>query len=134
MIFDSSAGARDVKDAQPANYAASEKKGQKNRLSESTVYSSATLARRLRIFHCMPMTSEPGPLRSASVGRNLLLRSLAVSLAFLWAVNPAEADTFSMVAVQDFDGVAVKDGDDGTGEIICLKLNNETHLLNRLLF
>jgi hypothetical protein len=39
-----------------------------------------------------------------------------------------------VVIVQDFDGVAVEDGDDGTGEIICLKLNNETHLLNRLFF
>ena len=89
-MFDSSAGARNIKDARPANYAASEKKGQKNRLSESTVSSSATLARRLRIFHCMPITSEPGPFRSASVGRNLLLRSLAEGLAFFRAVDALE--------------------------------------------
>ena len=38
-------------------------------------------------------------------------------LAFLWTVDPAEAETFSMVAVQDFEDVAVKDGDDGAGEV-----------------
>jgi hypothetical protein len=40
-----------------------------------------------------------------------MLGSLAERLAFLWAVDAAEADAFCMVAVQDFDGVAVEDGD-----------------------
>ncbi len=40
-----------------------------------------------------------------------LLRSRAVGLAFLRAVDAAEPDTFSAVVVQNFDGVAVKDGD-----------------------
>ena len=42
-----------------------------------------------------------------------MLRSLAASLAFLWAVNPVEADAFSAGVVQDFDGVGVENGDDG---------------------
>ena len=40
-------------------------------------------------------------------------------MAFLLAVDAAEADTFSMVAVQDFERVAVENGDDGAGEICC---------------
>ena len=44
--------------------------------------------------------------------RGGLLRLLAVSLAVLRAVNPAEADTISMVPVQDFDSVAVENGYD----------------------
>jgi hypothetical protein len=32
-------------------------------------------------------------------------------------VDAAEADAFSMVAVQDFEGVAVEDGDDGASEV-----------------
>ena len=42
---------------------------------------------------------------------------LAVGLAFLRAVDAAEADAFRVVVVQDFDGVAVEDGDDGAGEV-----------------
>jgi hypothetical protein len=90
MMFDSSAGARDIKNARPANYAASEKKGQKSHLSESTVSSSATLTRQFRIFRGMPITSKVGPFRSASVGRNLLLRSLAEGVAFFRAVDAVE--------------------------------------------
>jgi hypothetical protein len=44
-------------------------------------------------------------------GRGSLLRSFAERLAFLGAVDAAEADTFSMMAVQYFDGVAVEDSD-----------------------
>src|SRR5438093_71073 len=40
-----------------------------------------------------------------------------VGLAFLRAVDAAEADTFGVLVVQDFDGIAVEDGDDGAGEI-----------------
>jgi len=36
---------------------------------------------------------------------------LAVSL--LRAVDPTEADAFRVLVVQDFDSVAVRDGDDG---------------------
>jgi len=38
----------------------------------------------------------------------------------LRAVNPVETNTFSAIVVQDFDGVAVKDGDDRTGKIGCI--------------
>jgi hypothetical protein len=44
--------------------------------------------------------------------RGGLLRSLPERLTILRAVDAAEADTFSMVAVQDFNCVAVEDGDD----------------------
>jgi hypothetical protein len=40
-----------------------------------------------------------------------LLRSLAVGLAFLRTVDPTESDTFRVLVVQDFDGVAVEDAD-----------------------
>jgi hypothetical protein len=46
-----------------------------------------------------------------------LLGSRAVSLAFLWAINATQADAFGAVVVQDFNGVAVEDGDDGAGEV-----------------
>jgi hypothetical protein len=38
-----------------------------------------------------------------------LLGSLAVGLAFLWAINAAQADTFGAVVVQNFEGVTVED-------------------------
>ncbi len=38
-------------------------------------------------------------------------------MAFSRAVDPAEANTLGFVVVQDFDGIAVEDGDDGAGEI-----------------
>jgi hypothetical protein len=46
-----------------------------------------------------------------------LLGSLAVGLAFFWAVDAIKADAFGVMVVQDFDGVAVEDGDDGAGEV-----------------
>ena len=46
-----------------------------------------------------------------------LLGLMAVLLTFLWAVNAAETDTFGVSVVEDFDGIAVKDGDDEAGEI-----------------
>ena len=39
----------------------------------------------------------------------------AIGLPFLRAVNPAEADAFRARVVQDFNGVAVEDGDDEGG-------------------
>jgi hypothetical protein len=46
-----------------------------------------------------------------------MLGSLAERLAFLRAVDAAEADAFRVVVVQHFEGVAVEDGDDGAGEV-----------------
>jgi hypothetical protein len=46
-----------------------------------------------------------------------LFGSLAVGLALLRTIDPAEPNAFRVVIVQDFDGVAVEDGDDGAGEI-----------------
>lgn len=46
-----------------------------------------------------------------------LLRSFAEGLAFLRAVDATEADTFSVSVVQDFNRVAVEDGDDEAGEV-----------------
>ena len=42
-------------------------------------------------------------------------------MTFLRAVDTAEADTLRMGVVQDFDGVAVEDGDDGAGGFRTLK-------------
>ena len=52
-------------------------------------------------------------------GRGRVFGVVAKGLAFLWAVNPAETDTLSMVAVQYFDGVAVENGDDLASEVYC---------------
>jgi len=41
-------------------------------------------------------------------------RAEAACLALLRAVDAAEADAFSALVVQDFEGVAVEDGDDFT--------------------
>ena len=49
--------------------------------------------------------------------RRSLLGPRAVGLAFLGAVDAAEADTLRALVVQDFDGVAVEDGDNGGGEV-----------------
>jgi len=38
-------------------------------------------------------------------------------LALLRAVDTVQADAFGAIIVQDFDGVAVEDGDDGAGKI-----------------
>lgn len=35
------------------------------------------------------------------------------------AIDPAEADAFSVVVMQNFEGVAVEDGNDGAGEVGC---------------
>jgi hypothetical protein len=40
-------------------------------------------------------------------------------LALLRAVDAAQADAFRVLVVQDFEGVAVEDGDDGVGEVLC---------------
>ena len=46
-----------------------------------------------------------------------MLSIAAVSLAFLLTVDALESDTFGVFVVQDFDGVAFEDEDDGAGEI-----------------
>lgn len=43
--------------------------------------------------------------------------SLAVGLAFLRAIDAAESDAFRVLVLQDFDAVAVEDGDDQPTEI-----------------
>jgi hypothetical protein len=45
-----------------------------------------------------------------------ILGFLPVGLAFLWAVDAAKADAVSMVAFQDFNGIAVEYGYDIPGE------------------
>ena len=42
---------------------------------------------------------------------------LATGLTLLGAVDPAEADAFRVLVVQNFNRVAVEDGDDGAGEV-----------------
>jgi len=37
--------------------------------------------------------------------------------AFLRAVDATETDAFRVLVVQDFDGVAIEDGDDGAGKL-----------------
>ena len=46
-----------------------------------------------------------------------MLRFLPVGLSLLRAVDAAEADAFSVVVVQDFDGVTVEDGYNLAGEV-----------------
>jgi len=50
-------------------------------------------------------------------GRQGLFGLVAIRLAFLVAVNAVEADALRMFAVQDFEGIAVKDGDYLASEI-----------------
>ena len=49
--------------------------------------------------------------------RGSLFRPFTECLALFWTVDAAEADTFRVLVVQDFDGVAVEDGNDGAGEV-----------------
>ena len=49
-------------------------------------------------------------LRARAVGPEIIC-------AMLQAVDPVESDAFSVLGVQDFDGVAVENGDDGVGEV-----------------
>ena len=49
--------------------------------------------------------------------RGGVLGSLAVGLAFLRAVDATETDAFSMVAVEDFEGVAIEDSDNSSSEV-----------------
>lgn len=46
-----------------------------------------------------------------------MLRSLAVGLAFFRAVDATETDTLRVGVVQDFDGIALEDGNNGAGEV-----------------
>lgn len=46
-----------------------------------------------------------------------MLGFLPVGLAFLRAVDAIQSDTFRAVMVQDFESVAVEDGDDLAGEV-----------------
>jgi hypothetical protein len=42
---------------------------------------------------------------------------VAIGLALLWTVDAVETDTLRAGVVQNFDGVAVEDGDDEAGEV-----------------
>jgi hypothetical protein len=46
-----------------------------------------------------------------------VLGSLPIGLAFLRAIDAAEADAFRLAVVQNVEGVAVEDGNDGAGEV-----------------
>jgi hypothetical protein len=46
-----------------------------------------------------------------------LLRSLTVGLTLLGAIDAAQSDTFGFVVMQDFYGVAIKDGNEVAGEL-----------------
>jgi hypothetical protein len=49
-------------------------------------------------------------------------------LAFLRAVNADEADAFRVLVVEDFEGIAVEDGDDGAGEVGIGRGEDETQI------
>ena len=51
-----------------------------------------------------------------------VLGILAIGLAFLRAVDAAQADALRMVTVQYFDDVAVDNGDDGAGGVSCSEI------------
>jgi hypothetical protein len=48
--------------------------------------------------------------------RRLVFSFVAEGLAFLRTDDATESDTFRMGVVQDFNGIAVEDGDDGANE------------------
>jgi hypothetical protein len=41
----------------------------------------------------------------------------------LWAIDAVEADTLRVLLLEDFDGVAVEDGDDWAGGASCSEIN-----------
>lgn len=47
--------------------------------------------------------------------RGNLFRSRTERLTFLMTIDPTQADTLRVGVVQNFDGVAVKNSDNGTG-------------------
>jgi hypothetical protein len=60
------------------------------------------------------LTSAPPPRHRQTVlkaGRTVCFASLAIGLAFIRAIDAAEADTVRALVVEDFDGVAVEDPD-----------------------
>ena len=46
-----------------------------------------------------------------------MLRLLPVGLVLLRAIDTAEADAFRVLVVEDFESVAVEDGDDGADKL-----------------
>jgi hypothetical protein len=53
------------------------------------------------------------------LGRRLL-GLMAVLLTLLWTVDATQTDTFGVSVVEDFDSIAIKDGDD-EARVICRK-------------
>jgi hypothetical protein len=66
--------------------------------------------------------------------RSGLLRSLAVSLAFLWTVDAAEADTFRVLVLQDLDRLAVSYPDYVTAEVRRVFSNSEATREDQFVF
>ena len=64
-------------------------------------------------------------------GRGGVLGALTERLAFLRAIDAVEADTFRLLVVQDFDGVAVEDGDDLAGESVGALRNGDAYNQNQ---
>ena len=56
--------------------------------------------------------------------RSGVLGVVALGLALLRTVDAVETDALRVLVVQDFDGVAVKYGDDGAGEVSGLRAGN----------
>jgi len=46
-----------------------------------------------------------------------LLGLMTVRLTFLWTIDATQTDTFGVPVVEDFNDIAVKDGDDEAGVI-----------------
>ena len=57
---------------------------------------------------------------------------VAVGLALLQAVDAAEADTLRVLVVQDFEGVAVKDTGDITGDFAVVSPNKRNSLSTQI--
>ena len=57
-----------------------------------------------------------GSQRGSAISRRTIMNNAGYELAFFRAVNDAEADTFRVLVVQTFEGVAVKDADDLASE------------------
>lgn len=55
-----------------------------------------------------------------------MLGLLAVGLPLLGAVDTAQADTFRVLVVQDFDRVTIEDRDDGAGEVPTMASSRKT--------
>ena len=58
-----------------------------------------------------------------------MLGSRAIGLPFLGAVDAAQSDSLRVRIVQDFDGVAIEDGDDGPVKLARVRLVRDSNAL-----